>query len=314
MEDKSRGYVTVIGSIHMDFTAVMEKFPRIGETVISYDFKMSPGGKGANQAVAAARLGAKTFMVGKVGDDFIGKILLENLAKNNVLTDYVSIDNTVYTGLALIFVDREGRNMIAVVPGTDCRVSIDDVDKARDALGRSKVVLLQLEIPTETVLYAAKQGKRFGCKVILNPAPYTELPEEIFRYIDVITPNIIEAESLTGEEIRNNNDCIRAGRKLLRKGVKAVVITLGAEGAMIITEGYERHVGTFAVNVVDTTGAGDAFNGALAVALAEGKSLEEAVLFGNAAASIKVTRLGAQEGLPTREEVERFLKKRGVRL
>jgi len=306
--------ILVVGSVHMDFVVVMDRFPVVGETVIGRNFKMTPGGKGANQAVAAARLGAETYMVSRLGRDVIGEKLLENLRRNNVSTDYVVIDPETYTGVALIFVDSEGRNMIAVAPGTDMKVSPSDVDRAFNSLSSVDAVLLQLEIPIETVLHAAGSGFNAGAKVILNPAPFRELPEEIFRYIYAITPNEVEAEQLTGVPVKSLEDCRRAGRKLLEKGGKVAVITLGEKGAYVVSEEYEGLVEAFKVKAVDTTGAGDAFNGALAVSLAEGRGIRESVLLANATSSLKVTRLGAQEGLPTREEVERFLAERGVRL
>jgi len=306
--------VVVVGSMHMDFVVVLNRFPEIGETVIGKDFKMTPGGKGANQAVSAARLGAETYLVSRVGNDSIGVHLLENLRSNSVRDRYVTIDTESYTGVALIFVDSKGRNMIAVAPGTDARVSREDVDRAFNELCSMDTVLLQLEIPVDTVVYAAKKGKEIGSLIILNPAPYRKLPEEIFLNVDVITPNRIEAEQLTGIKIDSLSDCEKAGKALLGKGVKIAVITLGERGAYVVSNEYTGLVESFQVPVVDTTGAGDAFNGALAVALAEGMPIKEAVIFANATSSLKITRLGAQEGLPRRREIENFLSTRGIKL
>lgn len=301
--------ILVVGSTHMDFVVTVPRLPQVGETVLGENFVMKPGGKGANQAVAASRLGAEVFLVSRVGADDVGKRLLENLERNRVSTRFVSVDEESHSGVAFILVDSEGRNMIAVAPGVDRRVSPGDVDKALKELDKVDVLLLQLEIPLETVFHAAKACNERGVKVILNPAPYTRLPEQIFQHVYAVTPNEIEAEQMTGVDIRDLNDCCEAGLRLLEKGVSSVIITLGAKGAYVVSREFEGLVEGFKVPVVDTTGAGDAFNGALAVGLAEGMELKEAVRLANAAAALKVTRLGAQEGLPLREEVEKFIKK-----
>lgn len=293
----------------MDFVITVPRLPQVGETVLGESFVMKPGGKGANQAVAASRLSAEVFLVSRVGADDVGKRLLENLERNRISTRFVSVDEESHSGVAFILVDSEGRNMIAVAPGVDRRVSPGDVDKALKELDKVDVLLLQLEIPLETVFHAAKACNERGVKVILNPAPYARLPEQIFQHIYAVTPNEIEAEQMTGVDIRDINDCREAGLRLLEKGVSSVIITLGAKGAYVVSREFEGLVEGFKVPVVDTTGAGDAFNGALAVGLAEGMELKEAVRLANAAAALKVTRLGAQEGLPLREEVEKFIKK-----
>lgn len=293
----------------MDFVVTVPRLPQVGETVLGESFVMKPGGKGANQAVAASRLSAEVFLVSRVGADDVGKRLLENLERNRVSTRFVSVDEESHSGVAFILVDSEGRNMIAVAPGVDRRVSPGDVDKALKELDKVDVLLLQLEIPLETVLHAAKACNERGVKVILNPAPYARLPEQIFQHVYAVTPNEIEAEQMTGVDIRDLDDCREAGLRLLERGVSSVIITLGARGAYVVSREFEGLVEGFKVPVVDTTGAGDAFNGALAVGLAEGMGLKEAVRLANAAAALKVTRLGAQEGLPLREEVEKFIKK-----
>jgi len=293
----------------MDFVVTVPRLPQVGETVLGENFVMKPGGKGANQAVAASRLGAEVFLVSRVGADDVGKRLLENLERNRVSTRFVSVDEESHSGVAFILVDSEGRNMIAVAPGVDRRVSPGDVDKALKELDKVDVLLLQLEIPLETVFHAAKACNERGVKVILNPAPYARLPEQIFQHVYAVTPNEIEAEQMTGVDIRDLNDCREAGLRLLEKGVSSVIITLGAKGAYVVSREFEGLVEGFKVPVVDTTGAGDAFNGALAVGLAEGLGLKEAVRLANAAAALKVTRLGAQEGLPFRKEVKKFINK-----
>jgi len=291
----------------MDFFILLEHLPIPGETVLGKRFVMQPGGKGANQAVAAARLGAKTYMVGRVGNDIFANEVIENFKRNNVKVDYVKRDPETHTGVAFIFVDAKGENMIAVASGADARVSPSDVDDAMDIISKSDVLLLQLEIPVETVVYAARKAYENNVKVILNPAPARSLPEEIFKYIYILTPNRVEAQMLSNVEIRSTEDVLKAARVLMSKGVKSIVVTLGAEGALLISGDREIHIPAFKVKPVDTTGAGDAFNAALAVAIAEGKSLEEAVRWANAAAAIKITRVGAQAGLPYRKDLKEFL-------
>ena len=303
--------VTVIGSIHMDFYIKLPKLPQAGETVIGSGFTMLPGGKGANQAVASAKLGMKTFMVSRVGNDVFGEKLLKNLEKYGVDIKYVRVDPTTHTGIAFILLDEtSGENMIAVAPGTDMRVSRKDVDEAIDAISQSNILLMQLEIPLDIVVYASRKAYEEGVKVILNPAPAAVLPEDLYKYIYVITPNRVEAELLTGVSIRELSDVEKAGRILLERGVEYVVITLGAEGSLLISRDFTEHIPAFKTKVVDTTGAGDAFNAALAVSLAEGYDLREACIRANAAAAIKVSKLGAQSGLPTRDELEDFIKRK----
>jgi len=303
--------VVVVGSIHMDFFINVEKLPIPGETVLGRNFTMSPGGKGANQAIGVARLGAETFMVGRVGSDIFADKLIENFRRNNVDTTYILKDPTTHTGIAFILLDEKGENMIAVAPGADAKVSKDDVDRAMDIIGKADILLLQLEIPVETVVYAAKRAWECGVKVILNPAPARTLPDEIYKYIYTLTPNQIECSMLSNVEIKSLNDVEKASKKLISKGVKNVIVTLGAKGAYVLTEdGEGKVIPAFKVKVVDTTGAGDAFNAALAVSLAEGLNIEEAIVRANAAAALAITKIGAQSGLPSRLELEDFIKKK----
>ncbi|MEM2528018.1 MAG: ribokinase [Ignisphaera sp.] len=290
--------VSVVGSIHMDFYIRLPKLPQQDETVIGYGFTMLPGGKGANQAVATARLGAETYFIGRVGRDIFGERLID---------DYVTIDDTTHTGIAFILLNTSGENMIAVAPGTDHKVSREDVDRAIDIIKRSNAMLLQLEIPLDTVVYAARIGWENKTGVILNPAPATPLPEEIYRYIYTMTPNRVELSMLTGVSVKSFNDVIKASRILIEKGVKYVVTTLGGNGAMVVSEHSSIHVPAYKVNVVDTTGAGDVFSAALALFIAEGMDIVDACRMANAAAAIKITRMGAQSA-PSREELVQFLK------
>lgn len=298
--------ISVVGSIHMDFTVVTDHLPASGETVIGDAFKMSPGGKGANQAVSSSRLGAKVCMVGRVGRDYLGTLLLKNLRKNGVNTDYVIRDSSAYTGLALITVDNQGRNSITVAPGTDALVTKEDVDRAMPMIARSSALLLQLEIPMDVVVYAAEEASTRGVKVFLNPAPFKPIPEELYRNLYVLTPNEVEVTALAGINLKETEALEEVGLGLLEKGAKNVVITMGSRGAFLVTSKKHVLVPAYKVKVVDTTGAGDAFNAALAVSVTEGSSLKEAVRFANLVAACKVTKLGAQEGLPKRTEVMDF--------
>jgi ribokinase len=302
--------ISVLGSIHMDFTITLPNLPRYGETVIGYELKMTPGGKGANQAVASAKLGMKTYMIGKVGYDFMGEILIKNLEKNNVEKRYVYMDKDSHTGIALILVDSKGRNMIAVAPGADSKVSKKDVDDAVDAIKSSDILLTQLEIPISTVEYAVKKAKDVGTKVIVNPAPAASLPKSLIENTDILTPNEVELETLTGIKINefNLSEVKKAAKRLIDIGVKTVIVTLGERGALLVNNKGSKHVKGVKVNVVDTTGAGDAFNAALAVALAEGKDVEQAVRIANYVGALATIKVGAQEALPTREELNKFVK------
>ena len=307
-----RPRIAVLGSIHMDYVISLDRMPRLGETLIGKGFKMTPGGKGANQAVAAARLGAEVYMIGRVGEDLIGDELLRNFERNGVKTDHVKRAKT-HSGVALIFVDSGGNNIIGVAPGADYHVSREDVDEALKDLGdRINILLLQLEIPIDVVEYAVKKFSEKGVKIILNPAPYRPLSSETLSKVFIATPNEVELELMSGVKIASDRDLLRAGREAIEKlGIKNLVVTLGSRGAMIITEKEEKLIPAFKVKPVDTTGAGDAFNGALAVALSKGKSLEEAVRYANAAGALSTLKIGAQEALPTSEEVERFFEESG---
>ncbi len=301
--------IAVIGSIHVDFVIRVPRIPSIGETILGEDFKAYPGGKGANQCLGIARLGVRAYMVSRVGEDFLADIALRNLRlEPNVVLDYVKSTREAHTGVAFILVDYRGENIIAVAPGADMHVSISDVDEFLDKVSGFKVLLTQLEIPLNTVIHALKKAFNANVVTILNPAPAMKLTEDVYSYVDVLTPNRVELETLSGIDINSIDDIVRASRKLLAKGVrKAVVTTLGAHGSIIVTENRVVHVPALKVKVVDTTGAGDAFNAGLAVALAEGEEIAEAVKWANTVAALKVTKMGAQEGLPRRSEVEELL-------
>ncbi|MGC9520958.1 MAG: ribokinase [Anaerolineae bacterium] len=309
---KQRARVAVVGSANIDLVVRTPRMPAKGETILGGPFFSGQGGKGANQAVSAARLGAAVEMVARLGRDEFGEMVAANLAGEGIGLDSVLRSADVHTGVAFIIVDAEGENMIVVASGANAELSPDDVAAAREAVLDAQLVVLQLESPMETVRYTAGLAHNAGVKVLLNPAPGRALDEALLRDIDVLTPNQTEARLITGVDAATPEQAERAARRLLQKGVGTVIVTLGADGALAVSkaasgEAWAHHVPGYQVDVVDTTGAGDAFNGALAVALAEDQPLLEAVRFANAAAALQVTRQGAAPAMPTREEVETFL-------
>jgi len=302
--------ILVVGSINADLVVRAPRFPEPGETISGEDLQIIPGGKGANQAVAAARQGASVTMVGRVGKDSFGPDLINNLKKNNVETSHVEIDPQSATGTATIIVDGNGQNSIVLSAGGNGKVSRADVDSA--SFQDHKLLLLQLEIPLETVLAAAQRAKESGLRVLLNPAPARALPDELISLPDFIVPNEIELSLLTDQLIHDLSSAERAAKRLVERGAKTIIVTLGANGALIVTDKQVLHVDTYKVDVVDTTAAGDAFIGGFASALLQNKSLEEAVRYGCACGGLATTKFGAQPSLPTREEVEVFMSLRGA--
>ena len=296
--------IFVIGSSNTDMVVRTSRIPRPGETIIGGTFMMNPGGKGANQAVAAARLGGNVTFVARTGNDMFGDGSIANYREAGIDTRYIFRDENYPSGVALISVDDNAENSIVVSPGANNELSIRDVEAAKKELEAANYLLMQLEMPMETAEYAARTAVESGVKVILNPAPATQLSEELLKNVYLITPNETEAELLTGIAINNEEDAKLAADKLISMGVENVIITLGSLGALI------RDASGFAtqearkVEAVDTTAAGDVFNGALCVALTEGMDIRDAVRFATVAASISVTRMGAQSSVPTRNEVD----------
>ncbi len=298
------GKIVVIGSSNTDMVIKSQRLPSPGETILGGEFHLFTGGKGANQAVAAARLGGEVFFVARTGNDVFGKQAIEQFTKEGINSTYVHTDPDHPSGVALIMVDEAGENIIAVAPGANAQLKQQDIDEAIQEMEAVDIVLLQLEIPLSTVHYAVKKFGEMGKKVIVNPAPAQTLPEELFKHLYLITPNETEAEILTGIRVTEEETAAEAAMALRKKGVKQVVITLGARGAFMLTETERKMIAAPKVQAVDTTAAGDIFNGALVVAIAQGSSLEHAVNFACQAAAISVTRLGAQASAPYLQELK----------
>ena len=295
--------IAVVGSSNTDMVINTSKLPVPGETILGGEFFMNAGGKGANQAVAAARLGGKVSFIAKTGDDLFGKqarVLFEN---ENINIDYLVTDPNHPSGVALITVDAKGENCIAVAPGANSYLLNNDIDQAREEILRSDIILMQLEIPLETVVYVANIAFDAGRKVILNPAPALQITDELLAKLYMITPNETEAELISGIPVYDKDSAILAARNLYDRGVKVVIITLGSKGALLFTGKEAKLISSPKVEAVDTTAAGDVFNGAIAVAISEGVELEKAVEFACKAAAISVTRMGAQASAPYRKEI-----------
>jgi ribokinase len=300
--------VLVVGSINIDLVATVTAFPKPGETLTGRGFNMFPGGKGANQAVAAARLGADVTILGKIGEDSFGQMAINALNKSNVRTHLIEIEERESTGIALIQVTDSGENSIVVIPGANRFVDVDYVQRNRKEMEVCDVILLQLEIPYETVEWIAEYAFRNGKTVILDPAPARQVSERLLQNISFITPNDTELKILANLEAGSDTGTERAIRKLLDKGVNMVIYKAGAEGAYIADRDSIKHIQGHRVKAVDTTAAGDSFNGGFAYALSLGKNIRSSVEYANAVGAISVTKLGAQSAIPTSDEVDVFLK------
>jgi len=298
--------IVVIGSSNTDMVIRTKNLPRPGETVLGGTFFMNAGGKGANQAVACARLGGAVTFVCKTGNDVFGHQAYQLFDDEGIDPSYVFSDPKNPSGVALILVDDNAENSIAVASGSNSNLVTADIDNSLDAIENSEIVLMQLEIPIKTIEYAAHIAKSRGKMVILNPAPApTEpLPISILKNIDLITPNETEAELISGIPVVDEPSAIAAAKRMAELGVKKIIITMGSKGAMLYEDGEAELIPSIRVKAVDTTAAGDCFNGALTIAISEGRSLKDAVLFANRAAAISVTRPGAQVSMPYRHEVD----------
>ncbi|SFC64344.1 ribokinase [Parapedobacter composti] len=298
--------IIVVGSLNMDMVVQADRIPNPGETVLGGTFFMSTGGKGANQAVAAARLGGNAAMIGKIGRDIFGSRYLQAIQEEGIDIQGIEQDSEEPSGIALVIVERSGENAIVVAPGANAGLRPEDVEQQFHRYPEGKILLLQLEIPMETVVFAAQQAKKRGMLVLLNPAPANDAVTSLFPLIDIITPNLHEAEQMTGVKITDIASAKCAAQYLSAKGVRHVVITLGELGAVLLDDGEFHHVPVPRVTALDTTAAGDVFNGALAAAIIQEKSLVDATAFACKAAAIAVTRLGAQSSIPYLHEVMQY--------
>jgi ribokinase len=298
--------VLVIGSANMDLVVNINRFPVPGETVFGKKFQMFPGGKGANQAVSSAKLGGRTIFIGKFGEDQFYKELSEGMQRDGVNLEYIFVDPNESTGVAFIYVNVDGENEIVVISGSNMKLTPGDIVSRKKIFEENKIVLCQLEIPVETVLKAAELTKENGGTFILNPAPARELPEQLLAMTDYLTPNEIELELLAGIKVKDEDSMKQAALSLINKGLKNIVVTMGSRGALLINRNEIEIFPVNKVDVVDTTAAGDAFNGAIAYSLSRGDSINDAIRFANTVASISVTRPGAQSSMPLMEEITRI--------
>lgn len=298
--------ITVVGSLNMDFVFNTKVIPRPGETVLGSGFQQFPGGKGGNQAAAAARLGAEVTMIGAVGNDSIGEELIQALKKNRVKTDYIRKKDNSSSGIASIIVEASGNNAITVFSGANYSLVVEDVERYHFVIEKSNVLLVQLETPLLTVSKALRIAKHAECITILNPAPAMKLSGEILSCTDFLVPNETELELLSGCPATTMEEIQIAGNKLLKKGVHHLIVTLGIRGCVHIFKGGMKHYPAKKVKATDTTAAGDCFCGALAAAISEKCSIEEAIAFATAAATLSVTKPGAQASLPNRRDVDAF--------
>jgi ribokinase len=302
-----RPRIVVVGSVNTDMVVKGNRLPGPGETVSGGRFLLAGGGKGANQAVAAARLGAEVTLIAKVGRDMFGDQAVDNFRREGIQTDGILRDPEQHTGVALILVDRAGENLISVASGANHALTPDEITEAADRIERADVLMLQLETPIETVLQAARIAAKADVPVILNPAPAATLPAALLKCVTYLTPNETEVEQLTDIPVGDEASAQQAAERLLEMGVRHVIVTLGAKGARITSPSGTTLVGSTPVEAVDTTAAGDAFNGGLAWALANGMPLQQAVRQACLVGALSATRLGAQPSLPTRDEFETFV-------
>jgi len=299
--------IVVVGSSNTDMIIKVPHLPKAGETILGGHFSKAAGGKGANQAVAAARAGGEVYFIAKVGDDIFGESAVEGFVAENINVEHVLKDSEAPSGVAQIMVANDGENSIAVASGANARLSVDDINSAVEVIQSADILLTQLETPIETISAAIAIARQNDITVVLNPAPAQPLPDELLAKVSVITPNETEAEILTGVKVVDEASAAVATSALKEKGVETVIITLGSKGAFVDHKGKQYMVPGFKVEAVDTTAAGDTFNGALTVALSQKKPFKDAVKFANAAAALSVTKLGAQPSVPSLDLINEFL-------
>ena len=297
--------ICVIGSLNMDLVVNVDTMPKPGQTIIGSNFKEVPGGKGANQAVAMARLNGNVSMIGKVGEDGFGQTLINSLKNDKVDTTYIQTSKGA-TGVALITVDKNAQNSIVVSPGANFEVKEDDIDNNIEAIKNSDIVVLQLETPLNTIKYALNKAKELNKYTILNPAPAVKLDDEIIKNVDLLTPNETELEIISGVSIETEEDIQKAAQIMIEKGVKELIVTLGSKGSLYINKEKSMFKKAYKVEAVDTTAAGDSYTGALAVALSQDKNIEDAMDFASKVGALSVLKEGAQSSLQTLEDVKNF--------
>lgn len=297
--------ICVIGSLNMDLVVNVDTMPKPGQTIIGSNFKEVPGGKGANQAVAMARLNGNVSMIGKVGEDGFGQTLINSLKNDKVDTTYIQTAKGA-TGVAIITVDKNAQNSIVVSPGANFEVKEDDIDNNIEAIKNSDIVVLQLETPLNTIKYALNKAKELNKYTILNPAPAVKLDDEIIKNVDLLTPNETELEIISGVSIETEEDIQKAAQIMIEKGVKELIVTLGSKGSLYINKEKSMFKKAYKVEAVDTTAAGDSYTGALAVALSQDKNIEDAMDFASKVGALSVLKEGAQSSLPTLEDVKNF--------
>ena len=297
--------ICVIGSLNMDLVVNVDTMPKPGQTIIGSNFKEVPGGKGANQAVAMARLNGNVSMIGKVGEDGFGHTLINSLKNDKVDTTYIQTAKGA-TGVALITVDKNAQNSIVVSPGANFEVKEDDIDNNIEAIKNSDIVVLQLETPLNTIKYALNKAKELNKYTILNPAPAVKLDDEIIKNVDLLTPNETELEIISGVSIETEEDIQKAAQIMIEKGVKELIVTLGSKGSLYINKEKSMFKKAYKVEAVDTTAAGDSYTGALAVALSQDKNIEDAMDFASKVGALSVLKEGSQSSLPTLEDVKNF--------
>ena len=297
--------ICVIGSLNMDLVVNVDTMPKPGQTIIGSNFKEVPGGKGANQAVAMARLNGNVSMIGKVGEDGFGQTLINSLKNDKVDTTYIQTSKGA-TGVALITVDKNAQNSIVVSPGANFEVKEDDIDNNIEAIKNSDILVLQLETPLNTIKYALNKAKELNKYTILNPAPAVKLDDEIIKNVDLLTPNETELEIISGVSIETEEDIQKAAQIMIEKGVKELIVTLGSKGSLYINKEKSMFKKAYKVEAVDTTAAGDSYTGALAVALSQDKNIEDAMDFASKVGALSVLKEGAQSSLPTLEDVKNF--------
>ena len=302
--------ITVIGSANTEMIFRAPAIPAAGETILGSSFSISPGGRGVNQAIAAARAGGTVVFIGRTGNDIFGDQVIKVLQQEGINTDYLIKDDSLPSGISSIILNARGEPGITVTPGANSNLSENDLLQAKDAINSADIVLLQLDIPIKTIKFAADFARSSGVRVILNPSPALPVSNELLKLISILTPDSSQAEILTGIKITDERSAELAGRILLERGFNRVIITLPSKGAMVIDNGGAEHVPGFRMNTVDTSAANDVFNGNLAVGLAEGKNFYEAVLFANAAAALSASRSGTLPSIPARNEILEVLKTR----